>query len=485
MYVSEIAKDVYCKRIKVDSLKEVVNLMAQKDICVSTFRDDYRTIDNFEKTKFIMLDIDEKCTLNEAYKYFENYRYGIATSRNHQKDKVSDSGVVKPACDRFRVVLELEAEIDNADDYYATFEELHKEFPFLDGKCKDPSRQFYVSPVVQKVKEDGTLVKKQKWVAPDKILVSPDGPKGRLSKKTLEFLAFNVESNFNDNLFFAAKDMQEQGYSQDEAFNILVNVPCQYKRVPQAEYKKTIKSAYKNKGNNEKRMNAFDIKNIKQLFEKKPEIDWLVDGLLTKGGISVIAGPAKSGKSTIIRQLTTAIAKGGEFLGRQVKQGAALYLALEEQETMVYKQFKALGVAETDPVYFHVGPLYKPDGFDDLKEYIQTNQPRFVIIDTLVLFARIEDQNNYQQVYKALSRYRDLARETGTHIMCIHHTNKMGGMMGSSAFEGAVDCIMYFQNINNKRYISTQGRGTVDFVKHALEFDEGAQSYILGVNDGF
>lgn len=486
MFVSEVTNDVNCKRIEVKSLADVVNLMSTTTICTSTFRGDYRNIENFEKTKYIMLDIDEQCTLSEAYNYFKDYKYGIALSRSHQKDKVMKSGNIKPACDRFRVVLELEDEIDNSDDYYETFASLHEEFPFLDGKCKDPSRQFYASPVVQKVKETGKLVKKRKYIPKPKEGVKVEtATKGRLSKTTLEFLAFGVESNFNNNLFNAAKDMQEQGYTKDEAFNLLTNVECKYKKVPKSEYKKTIRSAYKNEGNNKKRLGAFNFKNIKQLFEEKPTINWVVDGLLSEGGISVVAGPPKSGKSTIIRQLSVAIAKGGEFLERKVNPGPVVYLALEEQDALVYDQFKALNVSENDPIMFHVGPLNKRNGFEDFKEFLEINSPRLAVIDTLVLFAQIKDDNNYKEVYNALTDFRDLARATGTHIVCIHHSNKSGGVMGSTAFTGAVDAIFTFENVSGKRFISTQGRGTKDFRRRLVEYNEETQSYLLGDDSDF
>ena len=51
---------------------------------------------------------------------------------------------------------------------------------------------------------------------------------------------------------------------------------------------------------------------------------------LIPGGVTVIAGDEKSGKSWMMLLLATCIATGQDFLGHPVKQGAVLYLSLED-----------------------------------------------------------------------------------------------------------------------------------------------------------
>ena len=57
----------------------------------------------------------------------------------------------------------------------------------------------------------------------------------------------------------------------------------------------------------------------------------LVDGIIPKG-MTVLAGSSKIGKSWMALDLAIAVASGGEFLGRHVRQAGVLYLCLEDTE---------------------------------------------------------------------------------------------------------------------------------------------------------
>lgn len=469
-----------------DTLPDIIT---QNTYSLSTFKNNHRTNVNFSGTHYLGLDFDDGMTIDEAKKVFKDYKHLIGPTKSHRKLK---NGVV---ADRFRVILFLSKAITDRKVYTATMADLLSRFPQADRACKDPARMFFSCTLVDEYVKSGKLIDP---MPADKLAELPRQKielkgKGRLLRATTDFIMFGTDQNWNHRLYAASKDLQQNGYTHEEALELLTLATLRYDGKLQAEDKKSIKSAFDSPPNDSPRNdNAFNFRNLKELYEQKPEINWLVDGLLCEGGISLIAGQPKSGKSTITRQLCATIAKGGTFLGREVKQGSIVYLALEEQDTMIYKQFKALGVEETDPILFHAGPMYKQDGHEDFKEYLEANKPSIAVIDTIALFARLQDDNNYKEVYGVLSKYRDLARNTGTHIICIHHQRKPYGnergintVMGSTAFTGAVDAIVFFENVGGKRYISSQGRGTRDFNRQPLEFDEATQTYIEGVEDGF
>lgn len=463
-----------------DTLPDIIT---KHTYSLATFKDNHRTNANYQQVPAIGLDFDDGLSIEDARDVFKDYKHIIGPTRNHRKPK---NGVV---ADRFRVILFLSEPITDRNVYLATIGSLLEQFPAADRACKDPARMFYPCTVVDKYVKSGKLIDPvpatERPPSPS-LMVELKG-RGRLLQTTYDFLMFGADQNWNHRLYAAAKDLQQQGYSREEAEEILVLATLRYEGRLDGADKKSIESAFNTPPNDTPRpASAFNFKNMKQLREEKPQMNWVIDGLLSEGGISVIAGPPKSGKSTIIRQLAVAVAKDQSFLGRDVARGQILYLALEEQEAMLYKQFTALGVSDTDPITFHVGPLNRRNGMDDFKEYLLASRPKIAVIDTLVLFAQIQDDNNYKEVYNALTIFRDLARQTGTHIVCIHHSNKSGGVMGSTAFTGAVDAIINFENVGGKRYISTQGRGTIDFRRQPLEFCEEAQAYLLGEhNDGF
>ena len=76
------------------------------NISAGQFIDKHRDTENFiRRSNLIMLDIDDGTSIEDAKLFLSRFRGWISTTRNHQKDKVMGSGVVKPACDRFRIVL--------------------------------------------------------------------------------------------------------------------------------------------------------------------------------------------------------------------------------------------------------------------------------------------------------------------------------------------------------------------------------------------
>lgn len=223
----------------------------------------------------------------------------------------------------------------------------------------------------------------------------------------------------------------------------------------------------------------FEFKKVKEMSTDVESLPWLVDGLMILGGLGILAGPSKAGKSTITRQLAQAVANGGEWLGRKTEKGTVLYLALEEQEQMLAYQLKKLGV-EDDNILYHVGPLNQGDLVDQLTQAINHHQASLVVVDTMILLSEFENLNDYNEVYTKLSVIRNIARKTNSHILLIHHTNKAGGVLASTAIQSAVDCIMVFSEIPDTprfRNIDSKQRGGRQFNKQRLEYIEEEDIY--------
>ena len=68
------------------------------------------------------------------------------------------------------------------------------------------------------------------------------------------------------------------------------------------------------------------------LAEEDEAEPWLVDHLLTRGGLSLVSGKPGAGKTTFARNMALSVAQGKPWLDRDVAQGHVVYLALEEQK---------------------------------------------------------------------------------------------------------------------------------------------------------
>lgn len=482
------------------SLEEVAKIATSGvNWSCGVFKDGYRNIANFVSADMIALDIDNdpssdaKLSLFQAVEAFSKYDHVILTTKSHGKEK---HGVV---ADRYRVIIPLEAPITDAETYYATWQKLKEEFPAIDTKCKDPSRFWAPSLKCAHTKKAGRGVTpvKPAPVEPPPSVAGSAITKGLLSQKTFKFLLHGAKAGgWNEALFKAAVDLHEQGYPKAEALAILALAARKQignkGSLDHADLK-TVDSAYEREVKYPPRgvENAFNIKPLGDLMREKPTINWLVDGLFSVGGLSLIAGRPKSGKSTITRQLAIAIARGTPFLERPTIKGSVLYLALEEQDAMLYTQFKKVGAKESDDIKLHIGGVLSDGAFDQLYEYAMENKPSLIIVDTLMLLAQLKDSNSYDEVNPAMARFRKLARDTGAHVCCIHHQNKgadggTSSILGSSAIHGAIDCAMIFSVVGQKRFITTSQRGGTPFYNREVLFSPSTETYVLAEEaDGF
>jgi len=470
----------------VNSLYDLSEIITKTNWSCGLFKDNHRNIENFISSQFMALDIDDSVSIEEAARRLKPYSHIIAPSKSHKKEK---NGAI---ADRYRAVVVLDKTIDNSDDYYSTYAELMKLFPEADKACKDPSRFFYPSQEVYSIQQGKKKfsvkqheVKKKEGVALTKT--------GQLSGPTLDLLLFGAEAGTrHGRLYKAAKDALENGYSIESFTDMISEMAARTGNWTGTQANdddiKTIKEAFDSDPRHAPREvhgPTFKFQSISELRKNKNKMQWIVDGLFTKGGLSVFVGAPKSGKSTIIRQLAKCVARGEKFLNRKTKQGRVLMLSLEEQIEVLNIQFKQLGVTKDDDILVHVGSIQGDAASEDLAIACKELQPQLIIIDTLMLFVKSQNINDYTEMNKKLEQLRILARSTGAHVICIHHQNKSrdnigaGTILGSAAIHGAVDAAVIFNKNGHRRFIqSTQRAGKP--LNNEVIFTPDTQTYVLG-----
>lgn len=105
------------------------------------FQDNHRLDDKYEgEEDVLILDIDEMVSLEQAQIIFKKYTNFIITSKSHQKEK---NGTV---CDRYRVFLKLSETLSCPEIRLDFIASIFDNFPFVDKKCKNPSRFYFASP---------------------------------------------------------------------------------------------------------------------------------------------------------------------------------------------------------------------------------------------------------------------------------------------------------------------------------------------------
>ncbi len=221
--------------------------------------------------------------------------------------------------------------------------------------------------------------------------------------------------------------------------------------------------------------NKFTLTTITQLLAEPEEISsWLWDKTLPSAGLSILASKPKVGKTTLARNLALKVARGDAFLGRNVTLGPVVYLALEEKRAEVAAHFARMG-ANDERILIHTGSAPQ-EAITALKAAIIQTEAVLAIVDPLFRMVRIRDGNDYAEVTRALEPLLMLARETGCHILTVHHSAKSereggDGILGSTALFGSVDTALIMKRRESGRTLESIQRYGLDIPRTLLTFD--------------
>jgi RecA-family ATPase len=200
-------------------------------------------------------------------------------------------------------------------------------------------------------------------------------------------------------------------------------------------------------------------------IEPEPMV-WLWKPFLPAGALALLAAYMKIGKSTFVYPLVTAMAKGTEFLGYSTTPTRVLILAVEEHRRDVRARLERFGLQPDDAIYIHAGRL-TPADFPEIKQFVVKERIGLVLLDTLSRYWQIGDENNNAEIIRSINPFLDLAHDTGTSVLLVHHESKAGGaggrsIRGGSALFGIVDVALFLERrqggADNQRILKTLGR---------------------------
>ena len=216
--------------------------------------------------------------------------------------------------------------------------------------------------------------------------------------------------------------------------------------------------------------------------------EWIWEGILPAGGLSLVAAKPKVGKTTLALQAAVAVSRGDVFLGRKTRQATVVYLALEEHRDEVQKNLSKLGVTD-EPLYIHFGPA-PAKAMEEVEALIKEKGAKFLVIDILQKFCRVRDLNDYAQVTRTLEPLMAIARKIDCHIQMTHHAGKKerddgDDIIGSTGLLGGVDTSIHIKKRNRESrvFFTIQRYGsdvpqTVIALKDGLLVMEGSREEV-------
>ena len=187
-----------------------------------------------------------------------------------------------------------------------------------------------------------------------------------------------------------------------------------------------------------------------------PPLEWYADRLITPG-LTLLWGFAKSGKSILILHILLAIAQGGRALGMlRTKQAEVLLISLEDGNRRLQTRLRAAEAPPLDSFHVFTDWLRADKGIESLEKYLdQYPDIRVVCIDTLFLFSKLADSNDYSSTVNLMESLKRVADSRDIAIVCLHHskkTNKETGnndvtetALGSTGIVAGPDHLLYLK----------------------------------------
>jgi hypothetical protein len=178
---------------------------------------------------------------------------------------------------------------------------------------------------------------------------------------------------------------------------------------------------------------------------KLPRPKWLIRGALIEKTASMVSADTGNFKSFFAFEAALCIASGRPFFGRDVQQGAVVYVAAEGFYTLYERAAAWAQFHDCDlPKNFHI--LRMPVNMADaavvakFAATIAPYAPVFVVLDTLSQCAVGANENDNGEMAGFVRGMMALGRQIGAHVQVLHHNAKSTGTFrGAGSIKANVD----------------------------------------------
>ena len=188
------------------------------------------------------------------------------------------------------------------------------------------------------------------------------------------------------------------------------------------------------------RLRPFDV--TRMLATDPPAVPWVVDGLVARGCLTMLAGREGVGKSMLAAALGVSVASGGGRVGPLTcHAGSVLIVDAENGEREAHRRIRGLGLPNDVAGSFSwfecvAGDLLNPQGIADLDDVLGDRRPSLVILDSFASLWRGRE-NDAENVQPDLDVLRNLLRGHDAGGLLLHHQGKGGTEYRGSTAIGA------------------------------------------------
>lgn len=235
---------------------------------------------------------------------------------------------------------------------------------------------------------------------------------------------------------------------------------------------------------------------LSEVFHWKKDKNFVVQDFLLPKTVNMMFSPPSGYKSLLTLDMCICIAAGEPWLGLKTKKSKVLILDRENSNKDIRDRVVSLvnghgwrkklrGIKLN--LLIRNGMLTDDKFLTDLHEYVQEEDIRLVVIDTLRRFSSFEE-NSSDDMNKLYAAFQKIINGSNAAIHFLHHTNK-----DETSYRGSVDLLgqvdtAYRISRSKKdtefRIICEKSRsGEIDEIQGSIEWDKEKEITIINRHD--
>lgn len=231
------------------------------------------------------------------------------------------------------------------------------------------------------------------------------------------------------------------------------------------------------------------------------KMEWLIEGIIPKGAVSLLFGRGGIGKTTLALQICDAIASGGSFLNIPAEKTSVIYVDYENSLAILVDRLKKVG---GEQILFWTAADSPAQLDRDPQTYVGLlkNHPNALLIFDTLRSAQTGDENESRSMALVMQTLRQL-RDQGATVILLHHTRKGSDSTykGSTAIFDLVDHVMglypvkgpeddqevdedHMENSDRTFRFGTKDKTRFQPFKHFLRFDKESHLFVAADDPG-
>jgi hypothetical protein len=226
---------------------------------------------------------------------------------------------------------------------------------------------------------------------------------------------------------------------------------------------------------------------LSDITEDKLRAEWIWEGFIAEGVITLLTARPKTGKTTLISQMLKEIENGGELAGMSINPTKVLILTEESEAKWGERREKFRLPGKS--IHIVSRPMNKKytntewvAALARAVEICEEKEIKLCVIDTLTTFWDAQDENDAAKVSRSLIPISQLAKKN-IGVLIVHHDRKSGGdygnaARGSNALTGFVDIIVELGRLDDNH------SPTRRVLKTLSRFDESPSEVVIDLVNG-